>query len=322
MSGPKDMAASVYQRLLNKARESNRPFNEFLQYYAMERFLYRLSQSEYVGSFILKGALLFRVWEIPDSRATRDMDFLAYVDNSTDELITIAQNIIRTDVDDDGLVFDPDTVEGQRIKEDAEYEGVRIHFNGVLGKARVRMQVDVGFGDVVHPAAIDDQFPTLLDHPAPTLRLYPPETVVAEKVEAMLHLGALNSRMKDFYDVWRLSQTQSFDGAELAESLNKTLENRFTAGVPFADLSAELLASDDKQNQWTAFINKSTIDAPDDFAAVLEALGELLSPMLNAIVGKSEFSAMWNPGGPWTVGRRPAAECLESASSANTRISK
>jgi predicted nucleotidyltransferase component of viral defense system len=209
---PKDIAASTHQRILNQAKESGRPFNELLQYFAMERFLYRLSQSGYVDSFILKGALLFRVWTVPDSRATRDIDLLAFVDNSNDVLVEIVKNVITTSVPDDGLIFDPRSVEAERIKEDADYEGIRLRFNGLLGKARIRMQIDVGFGDVVHPAAIECHFPTLLDHPAPVLRGYPPETVVSEKVEAMIHLAGLNSRMKDFYDVWRLSQQQAFDG--------------------------------------------------------------------------------------------------------------
>ena len=299
MATLKDVSASVHQRLLNKSGESERPFNELLQYYAMERFLYRLSQSEYVDRFILKGALLFRVWMVPDSRATRDMDFLAYVDNSVDSLITITRNIIAVEVVEDGLVFDPVSVEAQRIKEDADYEGVRIHFNGLLGNARVRMQIDIGFGDVVHPAATEDEYPTLLDYPAPVLRLYPPETVLAEKIEAMLHLGVLNSRMKDFYDVWSLSRQQSFDGATLSEALKKTLNNRSTSVVQFAELSNELTEADDKQKQWTAFVKKSMVDAPDEFAVLLKAIGVMISPMLDAISKDVDFNATWSVAGPW-----------------------
>lgn len=301
MAGQKDMAASVHQRLLNKAREAKRPFDELLQYYAMERFLYRLSQSEYVDSFILKGALLFRVWMIPDSRATRDMDFLAYVDNSIDELHKIVRDVIVTEVPDDGLLFDPGSVEAQRIKEDADYEGVRVRFNGLLGKARIRMQIDVGFGDVVHPAAVEGQFPVLLDHPIPTLRLYPPETVTAEKVEAMIHLGALNSRMKDFYDVWCLSKLNSFDGSTLLKAIRKTLENRKTVAIPFAELSGELAESNEKQPQWAAFVKKSMVDAPGDFADVLEEIGDMLSLVLDAISSEADFDATWNAGGPWKI---------------------
>ena len=166
---PKNIAASVHQRLLNQARETGRPFEELLQYFAMERFLYRLSQSRYRDSFILKGALLFRVWAVADTRATRDMDFLAYVDNSLNHLVEIVQSTASLEVPDDGLVFDSDSVAAERIKEDADYEGVRIRFRAFLGQARVTLQVDVGFGDVVHPDVAEIEYPTLLDFPSPAL---------------------------------------------------------------------------------------------------------------------------------------------------------
>ena len=295
---PKDVAASIHQRLLNKARSKGRPFDELLQYFAMERFLYRLSQSKYVGQFILKGALLFRVWEMPDSRATRDMDFLAFVNNSIDELTNIVQEVIRLNVPEDGLIFDPDSVRAERIKEDADYEGVRIRFGGLLGKARVRMQLDIAFGDVVHPAATENEYPILLDHPPPVLRLYPPETVLAEKVEAMLHLGALNSRMKDFYDVWRLSQ-KTFDGGLLSTALRKTLKNRNTDPVQFQVVEKELNDAGDKQAQWNAYLRKSGLDAPSEFPIVLSEIGTLVAPVLTAIVNGAEFTGTWPANGPW-----------------------
>ena len=152
----------------------------------MERFLYRLGQTKHAVSFVLKGALLFRIWDMPDSRATRDIDFLAYLDNSPENLAAIIRDDCAVDSVDDGLGFDPGTVEAQRIKEDADYEGVRIRFRGQLGNVRVHMQVDVGFGDLVHPDAVEADYPALLDLPAPSLRIYPPKTVVAEKAEAIL----------------------------------------------------------------------------------------------------------------------------------------
>ena len=141
---PKNVSASVHQRLLNVAKDTQRPFNEVIQYFAIERFLYRLSQTESVDSFVLKGALLFRVWDAADSRATRDIDFLTYLDNSPDDLAVIIHNVCAAESLDDGLEFDPETVEARRIKEDADYEGVRIRFRGRLGNARIHMQVDVG----------------------------------------------------------------------------------------------------------------------------------------------------------------------------------
>ena len=298
---PKNVAASVHQRLLNQAQETGRPFDELLQYYAMERFLYRLSQSRYRDSFVLKGALLFRIWADPDTRATRDMDFLAYVDNSLEHLVDIVQSTSSLEVPDDGLTFDPESVAAERIKEDADYEGVRIRFRAFLGRARVTMQIDVGFGDVVHPGVVETEYPTLLDFPSPVLRSYPPETVVAEKVEAMLYLGELNSRMKDFFDVWRLSRLHSFDARTLSVAIRATLENRKTEVILFDELREELLASSDKQAQWTAFLRNAGVDGPDSFANLLDSLGLFLSPMLDAIESGELIEGAWKASGSWDL---------------------
>ncbi len=292
-------SASVHQRLLNLARKTARPFDEVLQYFAMERFLYRLSQTEHVDSFVLKGALLFRIWDTPDSRATRDIDFLAYLDNSPDNLAAFIRDVCAVDSVDDGLEFDSKTVEAQRIKEDADYEGVRIRFRGQLGNARIHMQVDVGFGDLIHPDAVQANYPALLDLPAPSLRIYPPETVVAEKAEAMVHLGSLNSRMKDFYDIWRMSQQFNFKGTDLCEAIRRTFGKRETAVIEFDELVAELLDSETLQMQWTAFLSKSTISGPETFPEVLALIGRFLSPVFSSININNAFSQKWVPPGPW-----------------------
>jgi predicted nucleotidyltransferase component of viral defense system len=296
---PKKLSASVHQRLLNVAKDTQRPFNEVLQYFAMERFLYRLSQTEYVDSFVLKGALLFRVWDTPDSRATKDIDFLAYLDNSPDNLAAIIRDVCATNSLDDGLVFDPETVEARRIKEGADYEGVRIRFRGQLGNARIHMQVDVGFGDIIHPDVVLADYPALLDLPAPSLRTYPPETVVAEKVEAMVHLGSLNSRMKDFYDIWRMSQQFNFRSADLCEAIRGTFDKRETTVIEFDDLITELLDSETLQRQWTAFLSKSTISGPETFPEVLALIGKFLSPVFSSINNNKALSQEWVPPGPW-----------------------
>ena len=298
---PKNLAASVHQRLLNQARETGRPFDELLQYFAMERFLYRLSQSSYRDSFVLKGALLFRIWAVPDTRATRDMDFLAFVDNSLENLVEIVQSTAALEVPDDGLVFDSESVAAERIKEAADYEGVRIRFRAFLGQARVTMQIDVGFGDVVHPGVVETAYPTLLDFPPPALRSYPPETVIAEKVEAMLHLGELNSRMKDFYDVWRLSRLLSFDARILSEAIRATLGNRKTDVVAFKELQQELLGSAGKQAQWTAFLKNAGVAGPDSFTDLLDSLGLFLSPMLDAIESREILEGNWSASGAWEL---------------------
>ena len=296
---PPNVAASVHQRLLNIARETSRPFNEVLQYFAMERFLYRLSQSHHAQSFVLKGALLFRVWDTPDSRATRDIDLLAYMANTPDHLARVVREICTVEHPDDGLAFDPDSIAAVTIKEDADYEGVRVRFRAQLGKARINMQVDVGFGDTIHPAAIESDYPTLLELPAPSLRMYSAETVIAEKAEAMVHLGGLNSRMKDFYDIWRVSRQFNFDGSTITEALRRTFDNRGTQIIEFDELASELQASENVEKQWRAFLRKSQIDEPGSFGDVLTPIGDFLAPLFSSVKTGRAFQSQWAPPGPW-----------------------
>jgi predicted nucleotidyltransferase component of viral defense system len=295
----RNVAASVHQRLLNVAKASSRPFGEVLQYFAMERFLYRLSQSAYAENFVLKGALLFRVWDLPDSRATRDIDFLAYLDNSPQRLAEIVREICGIEDADDGLVFEPESVNAMQIKEDTDYAGVRVRFRGRLGNARIHMQMDVGFGDPVQPDAVPAEYPVILDLPAPSLRIYPPETVIAEKVQTMVYLGALNSRMKDFYDVWRMSQQFDFDGAELSDAMSGTFAARKTDIVGFDDIRADVLQSDEMERQWRAFLAKANLQAPDQFGEVLELIGDFLAPIFRGISAERKVTLRWIAPGPW-----------------------
>ena len=248
----------------------------------MERLLYRLSRSAHRDSFVLKGALLFRVWDTPDSRATRDIDFLAFLDNSPENLAAIFRDVCTIN-DDDGLVFDPDSINAKTIKEYADYEGVRIRFRGLLGKARITMQIDIGFGDKVHPAIMHADYPVILDLPAPSLRMYPRETVVAEKVEAMIHLGSMNSRMKDFYDIWRLSQQFEFDPDVLSEAVRQTLKHRGTKLIPLDRLQADLLENDTLEKQWSAFLAKSGVTGPGTFDETLDEIVNFLGPLFERI---------------------------------------
>jgi hypothetical protein len=191
----KDIAASVRRRLMNAALASGRPFQEVLEYYAMERFLYRLARSGYAGRFVLKGALLFRAWGGAATRPTRDIDLLARVENTVEAVVPIFREVCGVAVEPDGMVFDPATMAGAVIREDADYSGVRVTFLGTLQNARVAMQIDLGFADVVTPGPVPTDYPVILEFPAPQLSGYPRETVVAEKFEAMVKLEALNSRM-------------------------------------------------------------------------------------------------------------------------------
>lgn len=302
MSKPvKNVAASVRQKLANLGKETNRPFAELLQYYGMERFLYRLSRSKHRDRFVLKGALMFVVWETPRSRATRDIDFLAKLDNSVGSLSATVKNVCLTKVEDDGLVFDADSVEGEIIKENADYSGVRVTFIGTLERARIPMQLDVGFGDAVTPEPAEVEYPPLLDLPAPKLKGYPPETVIAEKFEAAVKLGTANTRMKDFYDLWLMSRQFDFEGASLAKAVRATFDRRGTAMTATPTAFTPAFHDDaQKQAQWGAFIARTSLPGtPATLKDALQAAMELLVPVAEACAAGRPFSSRWKAPGPW-----------------------
>lgn len=297
----KDVAASVRQRLQNHARAAGRPFQEVLEYFAMERFLYRLSRSPHAGRFVLKGALMFRAWGGPASRPTRDIDLLARMENTVEAVVPVFREICGLVVEPDGVVFDPVTVAGVPIKEDADYSGVRVTFLGTLQNARVAMQADVGFADVVTPGPAATEYPTILDFPAPVLAGYSRETVVAEKFEAMVQLGLLNSRMKDFYDLWLLARRFDFDGPTLATAVARTFANRKTAvvAVPLA-LTPAFAADPGKQAQWKGFLRKAKLaEGPEELAAATAEIGTFLLPVAGALATGVAFDKTWRAPGPW-----------------------
>lgn len=299
----KNVAASIRQRLLNVAQASGRPFQEVLQYFAMERFLYRLSLSPHADNFVLKGALMLTVWRASASRPTKDIDLLGRMSNHVDDLTSAIKDACRQAVELDGLDFDPDSVAGIVIKENADYEGVRVTFRGSLQSIPLPMQIDVGFGDIVFPIASMTEFPTILDHAAPRLRAYSRETTVAEKFEAMVKLGLLNSRMKDFYDVWLLSRQFDFDGGTLAAAIAKTFANRGTRVTPEPTaFSAAFSSNPAKKTQWQAFLRKSRLtEAPNDLAKVVEAIATFLAAPSAAVREGSPFAQVWSAPGPWTT---------------------
>jgi predicted nucleotidyltransferase component of viral defense system len=234
---PRDVAASVRQRLLNLARERGEDFGLVLTHYALERVMYRLSVSGHREQFVLKGAMLFALWGGDPHRPTRDLDLLGHGTIDTQRLEQIFREVISVEVEKDGLEFLTETVRGARIREDEEYEGVRVQLEARLATARIKVQIDVGFGDVMTPAPQEIEYPVLLDFPAPRLRTYPRETVVAEKFEALVKLGIANSRMKDFYDLWVMARDFEFEGALLSQAIKATFERRGTAlptDVPLA----------------------------------------------------------------------------------------
>lgn len=297
----KNLPASVRQRLTNKAKETNRPFQELLQYFAMERFLYRLAQSPHAQNFILKGACVFTAWGGPSSRPTKDIDLLAHTDNAVEAVVALMREVCSQAVEPDGLVFDVESVAGEAIKEDADYSGVRVTFLVTLQNARVSMQIDMGFGDVVTPGATMTTYPVLLDFAAPQLLGYPRETVVSEKFEAMTKLGLLNSRMKDFYDLWILSRQFDFDGATLATAIQKTFANRNTPVLSRpTGFTPEFGGNASKQTQWHGFLRKAKLDGvPTTLQTVIDDLVQFLGPVAAAIESGSAFDQRWIACGPW-----------------------
>lgn len=297
----KDVAASIRRRLSNAAQASGRPFQELVQYFAMERFLYRLSHSKHADRFVLKGALMLTVWRVSSSRPTKDIDLLGRMPNNIEAVANAIRDACVQQVDPDGLTFDSDTVEGRVIKEDADYEGVRVTFRGSLQNMPLAMQIDVGFGDVVFPQPTLAEYPTILDHDPPKLQAYSREAAIAEKFEAMVKLGQLNSRMKDFYDVWQLSQQFDFDGATLASAIEKTFAHRGTAipANPTA-FTAEFASDSTKAKQWQGFLRKSRLqDAPMELKVVVDQIASFLSPLAAALNAGKSFNRTWRHPGPW-----------------------
>ena len=294
-----DVTASVRQRLLNRSRSDNRPFNELLQYYAMERFLYRLSQSQYANDFILKGGLLLRVWHSPEIRPTMDIDMLGKMVNEESGIIALIKEIISLEVEPDGLDFAPDSVRTERIIENAGYKGLRILLNGSLGTARINIQIDIGFDDVVFPCPEENILPSVLNFSAPRLICYSRESVIAEKFEVMVKLGELNSRMKDFYDIWLLSRCFDFEGPKLTEAIRLTFQRRGTEiPIIIKIFSEDFIAL--KQVQWSAFRKRLQQDhVPDSFTYIIKKVDTFLSPLTSAFYSGAPFSYNWTAPGPW-----------------------
>ena len=301
MSAESSKAASVRQRLLNRARADGDDFQVLLTRYVLERFLYRLGQSEHHDRFVVKGAMLFVLWEGDLHRTTRDLDLLGSGPSGIADVEQDVRDILAIEVEDDGVIFAPETVQGGLIREEQEYEGVRVTAEARLGNARVRLKVDVGFGDAVTPDAEEATFPTLLDSPPPVLWVYPKETVVAEKLQAMVSLGILNSRMKDFYDLWHLAQRDAFEGPALTEAVRATFDRRET---PIPD-AAPLALSDGfaldavKQTQWRAFVRRGRVNDEAALSEVIKSLRGFLLPVLQAARANSPLDERWEPGGPW-----------------------
>jgi len=294
---PRNIGASVRARLLDRARAECADYQILLTRYALERLLYRLSVSPHRDRFILKGAMLFATWVADPFRPTRDLDLLGHGDNDADAIAETFRAICAQPVTEDGVTFDVAALLASPIREEAEYGGVRVRTTATIAKARIPIQIDVGFGDAVTPSPVEIVYPALLDAPAPRLRAYPAETVVAEKFEALVTLGIANSRLKDFYDLWLIAQTFEFRRSVLIEAVRRTFERRETAlpvSIP-TGLSDEFTAA--WSAQWRTFLGRERMAAaPVVFAAVVADLRAFLIPL----VGTADADLIWTPRGPWS----------------------
>lgn len=301
--GPK--AESIRHRLRNEAKKRGEDVQFYHQRYAMERFLYRLGKSPYRERFVLKGATLFAMWGGSKYRPTRDLDFTGYGSSETKDVLA-AMRAICAEPDAVGeLRFDAETLAAVPIREDSYYDGLRVTLVAWLGEQRIPLQIDIGFGNAIEPRAVDSEFPVLLGDPAPNIRAYPYQAVVAEKFHAMVVLGERNSRMKDFYDLYVLASQFEFDGAVLVRAVTATFERRnlkVTPALPAA-LTTRFYADAARGGQWRAYLSgKGLPGAPADFAAVGELLLAFLAPIWARLSVGDAVVWKWPAGGPWGRG--------------------
>jgi predicted nucleotidyltransferase component of viral defense system len=282
----RNMEASIRARLLNLSKARNQPLQLLLTRYALERLLYRLSKTKYRERFVLKGAMLLTTWIKTPFRPTGDLDLLAFGDADPEAMLAIFREICAVDLND-GIVFDLESFAVDRNRDELEYGGLRIKANATIDGAKVRVVVDIGFGDAVEPEIKELDLPVLLDQPSPHLRAYPCETVVAEKFQAMVVLGRANSRMKDFYDIWELSRVYEFDSNSLAKAIKATFDRRKTdiPAEPPDALTAAFANDAAKQQQWTSFVQGIEAEAPS-LATIIADLSMFIMPFAKVARGK------------------------------------
>jgi len=292
----KNKAASIRAKLMNMARAEKIDFDFLLLRYFQERFLYRLAISEFSDRFVLKGGLLLIYLKMPKSRPTKDIDFLAQgVKNEPPELVHIFKSITEVPCDD-GVKFITSSITSERIKEDADYEGIRIKIDATLSQARKKLQMDIGFGDVIIPEAKQIEFPTLFKENSLRIRVYSIESIISEKFEAMVKLAMVNSRIKDFYDVYTLSISHNFQSDELRKAIKSTFCRRKTS-IPDDPLvfRVEFHRDKEKQKQWVAFLRKSRLyDMNQEFNEVMERITAFLRPVVFSIKDKTKDNQTWD----------------------------
>ena len=295
------MTASVEAKLKNITAERKIDYRFILIRYATERFFYRLSISPFANQFVLKGGNLFVIWQNGyDYRPTVDSDMLCFGNASSEHLRKVFSDVCQMDsMLVDGMFFDPGSIEISPIREETEYGGTRILLMAYLGQARIRLQFDIGVGDAITPSPELTDFPVLLHGPVPRLKAYPMATTIAEKSEVMVSRGLLNSRLKDFYDIWLLSELFDHDYKILRLAVQNTFARRHVSmpkNIPDA-WTPEFAASPMKATQWAAFLRKNkTVNAPADFRIVGAKIAAFLIPVF---FPPQELPVTWKASDGW-----------------------
>ena len=298
---PTNIPASVRARLLNEARASGDSFDQVLQYFAIERFLYRLSQTEWSERLIVKGAIMLRAWDSSLGRSTRDIDFLGRVDNSPEAVVEVVRECLAVEYPDDGIVFDRE-LEAAAINAERDYPGVRVVLRGNLDGATFKLQLDVAIDDAVVPDPAWIDYPTLLDLDTPRILAYQPTTALAEKYETIVRRDVENSRLRDYYDIWLVSRSRSVLGSELAAAIAATFAHRGTplsAGIP-PGLSETFYESPDARSRWRSFLLTKRVEAPDDLAVVCATITSFIMPPAIAAASGAPFAPKWDPSTGWS----------------------
>jgi predicted nucleotidyltransferase component of viral defense system len=298
---PTNTSASIRQRLLNHSTAIHTDPNLVLIWYGLERFLYRLSVSTHSERFVLKGAMLFRLWGGTDFRSTKDLDLEGFLQDEAKLIREVFASICVQPVEDDGLTFDASSVKVTEIRDTQEYGGFRVLLTARLGTAILRLQVDVGFGDAITPAPAITEFPSILSQSRPRIRVYPRETVVAEKFEAMVQLGMTNSRMKDYFDLWFMLRHFEFEGPTLAAAVRATFERRGTLIPGRSPIALTMEYADDPKHvqQWPAFTERLSAETTPSLGVVIDEVSEFVLPPAIAAVTAQSFNQHWKPQNRW-----------------------
>lgn len=296
-----DVARSVHRRLLNEARAQGTDFNRLLIRYANERLLYRLQHTPEADQFVLKGAMVFSLWAQVPHRSTADMDLLGYGSAAQERIADVFRDVCEVRLSaDDGLIFDPSSVRTEEIRKSSSYGGVRVHVIARLGPAKILVKVDIGFGEATVPAPEHETVPTILDHPAPRLRAYKRETVIAEKFHAIVDLGERNNRLKDYFDLWFLAAHFEFDGDILGRALQATFKRRGKALPVVVPPGLSGRFATKNEAQWKTFIQKATpTAAPKHMKEASALVRRLLLPVVEHLHEGKLMNSTWKRKSGW-----------------------